>query len=30
VCELRAVPSQTDDLEFDDYRFVVKERRFVR
>jgi ubiquinone/menaquinone biosynthesis C-methylase UbiE len=30
VCELRAVPSQTDDLGFDDYRFVVKERRFVR
>jgi len=29
VCELRVVAPQTDDLEFDDYRFVVKERRFA-
>ena len=29
VCELRVVPPQADELEFDDYRFVVKERRFA-
>ena len=30
VCELLAVPAEThDDLGFDDYRFAVKDRRFV-
>ena len=28
VCELQVVPPDTDDLGFEDYRFVVKERRF--
>jgi ubiquinone/menaquinone biosynthesis C-methylase UbiE len=29
ICELHVVPSETDELGFDDYRFEVKERRFI-
>ena len=30
VCELHAAPAEADDLGFDDYRFAVKDRDFVR
>ena len=29
VCELQAVPAENDGLEFDDYRFAVKDRDFA-
>ena len=29
VCELHALPAETDDLGFDDYRFAIKDRQFV-
>ena len=30
VCELHVVPAESEDLGFDDYRFAVKDREFVR